>query len=91
MTGRPLRVTLLALAALLFSAMALTRLALAVARWNVLDEMFSVWPGYLVLSGLVWFLAGTALAYGLVNGQRWRCAWPRRFFWPIPFIIGSSG
>lgn len=57
--------------ALIFSAIHLARLVLAIVSWDLLAELLPYWPGYLIFTGLVWTLIGAKLFCGLLNGQEW--------------------
>lgn len=68
---RPFNVTLLALGVIIISALNLARFGLSLRYWTYLDELTSVSPWYLALSGLVWGLAGLPVAWGLWRGKAW--------------------
>ena len=85
MSRRPFSVTLLALVVLFFAAVSLARFVEAVTLWYILDEYTAIWPGYLVITGMVWFPAGTVLAWGLLYGR----PWARRLA-PAVFLIYSA-
>jgi hypothetical protein len=82
---RPLNVTLIACLALLFAALNLARFVQAITLWDLLAELLLIWPGYLVITSLVWFPTGAVLAWGLLYGR----AWARRLA-PAVFIIYSA-
>jgi hypothetical protein len=84
MSRRPFSVTLLALVVLFFAAVCLARFVQAVTLWYVLEEFTAIWPGYLVITGLIWFPAGAVLAWGLLYGR----PWARRLA-PAVFLIFS--
>jgi hypothetical protein len=85
MSHRPFSVTLLALVVLFFAAVGLARFVEAITLWYVLAEYTSIWPGYLVITGLIWFPVGSVLAWGLLYGR----PWARRLA-PAVFLIYSA-
>jgi hypothetical protein len=72
---RPLSVTILALGVLTIAGFNLIRFYQAIQLWDFLSEFPTVSTPYLAASGLVWGLAGLALAWGLWRGY----ALARRF------------
>ena len=72
---RPLSVTLLALGVLTIAGFNLIRFYQAIRLWGFLSEFPTLSPLYLVLSGLIWGVAGVLLAWGLWRGY----ALARRF------------
>lgn len=62
---RTLGVTLLALLVLLFASVNLARLVQAIQKWQFLSELLPIWPGYLLISGFVWFIVGVWLFWKL--------------------------
>ena len=68
---RPTRVTLLAAGVIIISALSLARFVLALRYWEYLDNLTTVSPWYLALSGLVWALAGIPLTWGLLRRKTW--------------------
>lgn len=65
---RPFAVTLLAVLVLTIAALFLLRLVQAIAWWDFLAGLPEISPLYLVLTGLLWSLAGLPLAWGLWRG-----------------------
>lgn len=68
---RPYSVTILMLGVLIITALNLTRFVLGIREWDFLVS----WPGvsalYIVMSGLIWTLAGIPLLYGLWRAKNW--------------------
>jgi hypothetical protein len=85
MSHRPASVTLLGWVVLFFAAVTLARFVQAVTLWDVLAEFTAIWPGYVVITGLIWSAAGSALAWGLLSGR----LWARRLA-PAAFLIFSA-
>lgn len=71
MRRRPLIVTLLAGVVVFFAAVNLARFVQAITLWNILEVLLPIWPGYLVITGLIWFPIGSLLAWGLLRGRPW--------------------
>jgi hypothetical protein len=69
--SRPLSVTLLIVLVLIFTGLNLLRLILTIQSWKFLASLLLVSPWYLALTGLVWFLLGCALIWGLWLGRAW--------------------
>jgi hypothetical protein len=67
--ARSFGVTLLALVVLFFAVANLARAIQAIQKWQFLAELLPIWPGYLVISGLVWFAVGAWLFWGLWSGR----------------------
>jgi hypothetical protein len=69
--SRPWSVTLLAFGVLIITIFNLTRLILSIANWDFLVS----WPGvpalYMVMTGLIWTLAGSFLLWGLWRAKNW--------------------
>jgi hypothetical protein len=65
MRKRPFGVTLLAFLVLLVAASGLARSVQAVQKWAFLDEILQIWPGYMLLHGLIWFALGLGLFWML--------------------------
>ena len=68
---RPISVTLLAVLVLTIAGLNLGRLVLSILQWSFLKTLPGVSPLYLAASGLVWTLAGLALAWSLLRGLSW--------------------
>jgi len=69
--SRPWSVTILAFGVLIITIFNLTRLILSIANWDFLVS----WPGvpalYMVITGLIWTLAGSILLWGLWRAKNW--------------------
>jgi hypothetical protein len=69
--SRPRSVTILAFGVLIISIFNLIRLILSIANWDFLVS----WPGvpalYMVMTGLIWTLAGSTLLWGLWRAKNW--------------------
>jgi hypothetical protein len=65
---RPLSVTFLALGVLTIAGLNLIRFYQSIQLWGFLSEFPTVSPLYIAASGLVWGVAGLALAWGLWRG-----------------------
>jgi hypothetical protein len=68
---RPGSVTLLALGVLIITVINLTRLILSIKDWDFLVSWPGVSPWYVMLTGLIWTLAGFPLIWGLWRGKSW--------------------
>jgi hypothetical protein len=68
---RPFSVTALAWLVLCFAALNLVRLIEAVQKWRFLAAWLPFSPLYLASSGLVWGVAGLALAWGVWRRKPW--------------------
>ena len=68
---RPLSVTLLALLVFSVAILNFLRLVITAQKWAFLAGLLPMSPLYLVLSGLLWCLAGILLAWGLWRGKPW--------------------
>ncbi len=62
---RPFLVTLLTVLVLIMASTNLIRFVEALTQWNFLSSLPRVSPAYLALSGLIWFLIGLPLIWGL--------------------------
>jgi len=62
---------LLAVGVIIISALSLARFVLALRYWAYLDNLTTVSPWYMALSGLVWALAGVPLVWGLLRRKTW--------------------
>lgn len=69
--ARPLSVTLLAFLVLSIAGSNLTRTVLAAQQWKFIQSWPGVSPLYILLSGLVWTLAGLTALWGLWRGLHW--------------------
>ena len=93
---RPVSVTLLALGVLTIASLNLVRLFLAIRQWSFLAGLPSVSPLYLVVTALIWTLAGWPLVWGLWKGKSWALALCRSFaavfalfyWWERLFLFG---
>jgi hypothetical protein len=69
--SRPWSVTVLAFGVLIITILNLTRLILSIANWGFIVS----WPGvpalYMVVTGLIWTLAGSILLWGLWRAKNW--------------------
>lgn len=70
-TGRPFGVTLLALVVLVTAIINLTRFWQGITQWEFLAQVLPFSPIYLVLSGILWGLAGLPIFWGLWRGLAW--------------------
>ena len=70
-TPRPLGVTLLAVGVLIFSVLNLARLAVTLQDWQFWQEWLPIPAIYLAISGGVWFITWTPLAWGIWIGKAW--------------------
>jgi hypothetical protein len=69
---RPWSVTWLTIGVLSLTVINTIRAVSAAQGWSRLGELpLSVPPAYLLVSGLVWSLAGLVLMWGLWRGARW--------------------
>lgn len=68
---RPGGVTILALGVLIITILNLTRLVLSIRHWDFLASWPGVSPLYMVLTGLIWSLAGVPLLWGLWTAKKW--------------------
>ena len=69
--GRPFSVTLLALGVLTLGGLNLVRFIQSILHWGFLSRLLPFSPLYVALSGLIWAIAGFALAWGLWRGRIW--------------------
>ena len=74
---RPRRLTLLALGLLVLACLNLTRAVLAVRDWDFLNQWAEVSPLYLMISGLIWTIAGMRGWSGLWWLKRWGAGFTR--------------
>jgi hypothetical protein len=74
---RPCRVTLLALGVLVLACLNLTRAILAVRDWDFLTQRAEVSPLYLLISGVIWTIAGMRVWFGLWWIKRWSAGFTR--------------
>jgi hypothetical protein len=72
---RPLSVTLLAGLVLIVAVVYFTRLARAILEWEFLLNLLPISPAYLAVSGLVWSVVFTCLAWGIWRGRAWALRW----------------
>jgi hypothetical protein len=56
---------------LIITALNLTRLVLAITEWDFLVSWPGVSPLYILLTGLIWTLAGIPLLWGLWKAKNW--------------------
>jgi hypothetical protein len=70
-TKRPWSVTLLAVVVLMFTVSNLLRFVLSIRYWSFLTARSGISPIYLMLTGLVWSVAGGYLIYGLWRAKPW--------------------
>lgn len=68
---RPGSVTILALGVLIITTVNITRLVLSIRHWDFLLTWPGVSPLYMVLTGLIWSLAGVLLLWGLWRAKQW--------------------
>jgi hypothetical protein len=68
---RPWSVTLLALGVLIITVINLARFILSLRYWSFLASQPGPSPLYLVLTGLVWAVAGSLLLWGLWKPATW--------------------
>ena len=68
---RPLGVTLLAAGVLTFSVLNLTSLVVTLQDWQFWQVWLPIPAVYLAISGGVWFLTWTPLAWGIWKGKAW--------------------
>lgn len=70
---RPKSVTLLAIGVLILAGYYIVRTVLAASQWEFLSILFteSLIPHYLVLTGLIWGIAGLILGWSLFTGRHW--------------------
>ena len=68
---RPRSVTLLVLGVLIITVVNLTRLILSIKYWDFLASWPGVYPLYMLLTGLIWTLAGLPLLLGLWRAKNW--------------------
>ena len=86
-------VTLLALGVLIMACLNLVRAILAIQQWDFLSQQPGVSPVYLLLTGMVWCMAGGWICWGLWLRKPWApdqtrglvlifslYAWLERFF-----------
>jgi len=69
--SRPGSVTILALGVLIITVINLARLVLSITYWEFLVSWPGVSPLYMVLTGLIWTLAGSLLLWGLWRANNW--------------------
>src|SRR4030042_6295620 len=67
----PGSVTILMVGVLIITALNLTRLVLAIKEWDFLVSWPGVSPLYILLTGLIWTLAGIPLLWGLWRAKNW--------------------
>jgi hypothetical protein len=67
---RPLRISILAICILWFTALNGLRMGEAIYFWRTLTE-YRVSPLYISLSGGLWLIAGLKLVWGLLQGKAW--------------------
>ena len=72
---RPASVTLLAGLVLMVAMVYLTRLFQAILEWELLSDLLPISPAYLAVSGLVWGVVFTCLAWGTWRGRIWALRW----------------
>jgi hypothetical protein len=94
---RPLAVTVLTGLVLILAVFNLARLLQATQKWSFLLTWLSFSPLYLVITGLVWGLAGLALAWGLWCRKTWAPLWTcvyflaySLYFWLDRFLLAGS-
>jgi len=69
---RPFSVTLLAIGVLSLTSLHLARFILAIRQWSfIVASPANISPLYLIVTGLLWGLAGLPLAWGLWRGWEW--------------------
>jgi hypothetical protein len=68
---RPASVTYLSLGVLTFAGIHLVRFILSFQLRNFLDDLLTIPPIYLSISGFVWLVVGVVVAAGLWFGKRW--------------------
>ena len=76
-TRRLRRVTILALGVLIMACLSLTRVILTLQAWDFLSQRAGVTPLYLLLTGLIWTLAGVRAWFGLWRMKRWGAGFAR--------------
>jgi hypothetical protein len=82
---RPFSVTLLGWLVLFVAMLNLVRLILSIQFWDFLMSVLPFSPLYLSLSGLVWFCAGLAVAWGVWRGKTW--AVPAFWLAALGFVV----
>ena len=70
-TPRPGSVTILALGVLIITVINLMRLVLSTRYWEFLASRTGISPLYMILTGLIWTLAGSILLWGLWKAKIW--------------------
>ena len=68
---RPTSVTPIALLVLLIGGINFIRLILSLRQWNFLNDLISVSPIYLTISGAIWFLVSLMILWGFRRRERW--------------------
>jgi hypothetical protein len=68
---RPASVTYLTLGVLTFAGINLVRFIFAFQQRDFLDDLLTIPPIYLSISGFVWLVVGVVVAAGLWFGKRW--------------------
>ncbi|NJD58766.1 MAG: hypothetical protein C3F13_14695 [Anaerolineales bacterium] len=68
---RPRSVTLLVLIVLTITIISFLRFVLSIWSWSFIASRSIISPLYLALTGLVWFMAGAALIWGLWTAKSW--------------------
>lgn len=87
---RPFGVTLLLWLVLTLVAWGGVRFLSAMRGWAVMTEYHaSLAPGYLAITGLLWFLAGGTLGWSIFTGQPWtvRALWAASLLWLIEYWV----
>ena len=69
---RPIGVTILILAVLIFTSLNALRMITAIRTWDFLvDSPVGVPVIYLVITGAIWMGIGLPLVFGLLTGRKW--------------------
>jgi hypothetical protein len=68
---RPWSVTLLAFGVLIITVINLIRSGLSIRYWNFINSQSGISPLYLLLTGLIWSVAGLCLLWGLWKAKKW--------------------
>ena len=83
--ARPWSVTLLALGVLILASLNTARFVLAISQWSFIRSLNGASPIYLMLSGMVWAMAGWIICWGLWRGSRWTPRFTKIF--TVAFLV----
>ena len=94
---RPTSVTLIALLVLLIGGINFIRLILSLRQWNFLNDLLSVSPIYLTISGAIWFLISLTILWGISRRERWTlsilclsCVAYTIYYWADRILVTES-